>query len=143
MATKEESLKFKCPDCGALPGDDCLYLWPSGLRDYGSPEKNRRWHSGTKMALIERVGTPTQLPHNGRRNRANDFLHPIRRPLDPVTRISPRRLKIARLQNAFEREEQRKVFAFLRRWGNIFVFPDPEDRMLPSTGTEPPDDEPS
>lgn len=48
---REKSLKYKCPECGAKPGEGCVYL-PA---DKGGGEFRRAMD-----------GKPTLQPHNGR-----------------------------------------------------------------------------
>lgn len=52
-------LTVECPECGAKVGEGCVYLWPKGVSRNGQ-------HNRSVQALIDKVGKPTERPHNGR-----------------------------------------------------------------------------
>lgn len=59
MTSAAQSLQVSCPKCQATPGVGCTYIMP----------KVRPQFSGSTQYLeqVARVGAPTKVPHNDRR----------------------------------------------------------------------------
>jgi hypothetical protein len=60
----EKALTVPCPECGQANGEPCVYIWPKSVDPLG---RDTLFRSRAVREQIERVGTPTAKPHNGRR----------------------------------------------------------------------------
>lgn len=64
MSSETGPLSVSCPDCKARKGKPCVYIWP---KDWdGSPKVRHSWTSVAVQAQMDKAGTPTKRPHNGR-----------------------------------------------------------------------------
>lgn len=62
MSADTEAIALtKCPDCGAVVGDPCVYLTP---KDYDDLKSRRGWMR--RQGVADRAGTPMKRVHQGR-----------------------------------------------------------------------------
>lgn len=106
-----------CPECGAKPGEACVYIWPKGINPGFV-------HNCTlkQQARVALVGKPTKRPHNGRLNLVSQKRRRRSRRTHEMARSRPSSdmLAVARAHVEFDRRE----FQQLREWfasnGQIF-----------------------
>lgn len=99
------ALSVRCPMCGQDPGDPCVYI--SAPRGRVLTAKGR--------ALLERLGTPTKVPHNERRNAyTQKGLREARRFLPQPPHVAWPALR------QFDLDEYYAMRNWLRRNGSIF-----------------------
>lgn len=63
-----DPLSVSCPDCAALKGKPCVYLWPKNWD--GTPRARYEWLSAGILAKMDKAGTPMKRFHGGRHNKA-------------------------------------------------------------------------
>lgn len=61
----DHALGFVCPECQALPGRPCRYLWPRGV-DPDYVREHRHLLTAKQRMVIDLAGQETKRPHNGR-----------------------------------------------------------------------------
>lgn len=64
------ALTVPCPLCGVAEYTHCVYVWPKGVTECFFPEG---WdycirHSDRQHERLNKVGTPTKVTHNARKN---------------------------------------------------------------------------
>lgn len=66
------ALTVPCPLCGATEDSPCVYVWPKGVKDceftYILDPTHCTVHSDTQHERLAKVGTPTKIAHNDRKN---------------------------------------------------------------------------
>lgn len=64
------ALTVPCPLCGAQEFEPCVYVWPKGVRPCHMPEGLDYCiqHNADQHKRLDKVGTPTKVIHNARKN---------------------------------------------------------------------------
>lgn len=66
------ALTVPCPICGVPEFVQCVYVWPKGVREcaftYIHDPAQCTVHSDTQHERLAKVGTPTKVTHNARKN---------------------------------------------------------------------------
>lgn len=63
------ALSVPCPLCGAAEDSPCVYVWPKGVRECQfEADSDICWqHSDSQHERLAKVGTPTRVTHNARK----------------------------------------------------------------------------
>lgn len=119
-----DPLGVNCPDCHARKGSPCVYMWP---RDWdGSPRIRHPGLSSATLAMMDRAGTPTKRPHNGRYAKADLREKAARRKAreaELAARNAPERDReaILRANAQAVADEQRQLIAWLRANASVLT----------------------
>jgi len=123
--------EVRCPDCATPAGLPCVYLPIKGVDleflHYRSPKLQAR------VAL---TGTPTKVPHNGRRNAAHELgIKRWRAALakaraEAVRPASAARRQIARLESEFDRREYDRLRRWLAAYSSVLTDPAGDLRVI-------------
>lgn len=66
------ALTIPCPLCGAPEYTACVYVWPKGVREceftWEFDPDHCTVHSEGQHERLNKVGTPTKVTHNARKN---------------------------------------------------------------------------
>ncbi len=129
--SRDDILAVPCPDCGATAEAVCVYvplrIDPTFLH-LAAPSVQSRY-------LLN--GTPTKVPHVGRRMRARPRLadqaraayrRALRRTAVPA---GARRRYIARLETEFDRREYERLRLWLARFADVLTVVRETERVTP------------
>lgn len=119
-----EPLDVSCPDCLALKGKPCIYLWPKNWD--GTPREVRSWHGASVRAQIARAGQPMKRFHGGRYNKARLKAQVARRKAREAEYAARHALDwdreaILRANAQAVMDEQRQLIAWLTEHAHILT----------------------
>lgn len=99
ISSNSLALTVPCPLCLAEEDMPCVYVWPKGVKECQFKENSDIcWnHSDAQHERLAKVGLPTKIPHNERKNVV--FKRSVRKK---------------------QSEELERLGEWLRRYGNIF-----------------------